>query len=82
MSIGQLVSLLVQGEGAAAALPPTLDPTMMAPQGWDRDGMLRLVGKSVAASQTPGIVPAQFWAAGFSFSRANLMSEVSSNSVD
>ena len=70
------LSFLVQGEGAAASLPPTLDPTMMEAQGFDHDGMLRLVGKSVPASQTLGVVPALFWAAGFSFSRAQLMLEV------
>lgn len=48
----------------------------MEAQGFDHDGMLRLVGKSVPASQTPGVVPALFWAAGFSFSRAQLMLEV------
>ncbi|KAL0023769.1 hypothetical protein WJX77_003977 [Trebouxia sp. C0004] len=65
-----------EGEGAAASLPPTLDPTMMVAEGFDQDGMLRLVGKSVPAGPTPGVVPAQFWAAGFSFSRAQLIMEV------
>ncbi len=66
----------VQGEGPAASLPPTLDPNIMLAQGFDQDGMLRLVGKSVPAGLTPGVVPAQFWAAGFSFSRAQLIMEV------
>lgn len=66
----------MQGEGAAASLPPTLDPTTLVAQGFDQDGMLRLVGKSVPAGVTPGVVKAQFWAAGFSFSRAQLIMEV------
>ncbi|KAL0031913.1 hypothetical protein WJX79_004937 [Trebouxia sp. C0005] len=65
-----------EGEGAAASLPPTLDPTTLVAQGFDQDGMLRLVGKSVPAGVTPGVVKAQFWAAGFSFSRAQLIMEV------
>ncbi|KAL0054937.1 hypothetical protein WJX82_004792 [Trebouxia sp. C0006] len=65
-----------EGEGPAASLPPTLDPNIMLAQGFDQDGMLRLVGKSVPAGLTPGVVPAQFWAAGFSFSRAQLIMEV------
>ncbi len=48
----------------------------MVAQGFDQDGMLRLVGKSVPAGLTPGVVPAQFWAAGFSFSRAQRIMEV------
>ena len=46
------------------------------PQGLDQDGMLRLVARSVPASQSAGVVPAHFWAAGFSFSRAQLITEV------
>lgn len=65
-----------EGEGAAASLPPTLNPTIMVAQGFDQDGMLRLVGRSVPAGLTPGVVRAQFWAAGFSFSRAQLIMEV------
>lgn len=67
----------LQGQGAAASLPPGLDPTIMQAQGTDRDGMLRLVGKAITASQEVGVMPAQFWAAGFSFSRAELFAEVS-----
>ena len=48
----------------------------MVAQGFDQDGMLRLVGRSVPAGLTPGVVRAQFWAAGFSFSRAQLIMEV------
>ena len=70
-------TLLAQGEGASASLPPTLDPTMMMAQGYNSDGMLRLVGKSVPAALSPGVVPARFWAAGFSFSRADIITEVS-----
>lgn len=77
LSLTLLISL--QGEGPSASLPPTLDPTMMRvhPQGWDQDGMLRLMASSVPASHSPGVVPARFWAAGFSFSRAQLITEVS-----
>lgn len=70
-------SMLVQGSGAAASLPPSLDPTIMKAQGFDEDGMLRLVGKATPASQDVGVMPAQFWAAGFSFSRAQWFTEVS-----
>ena len=49
---------------------------MMEAQGWDPDGMLRLVGKSVPASSALGWMPARFWAAGFSFSRAQFIHEV------
>ncbi len=48
----------------------------MLAQVFDQDGMLRLVGKSVPAALTPGVMPAQFWAAGFSFSSAQLIVEV------
>lgn len=67
---------VLQGEGAAASLPPTLDPTIMEAQGFDQDGMLRLVAKPVPASQEAGVLPARFWAAGFSFSHAQLFAEV------
>ena len=69
----------LQGEGASACLPPTLDSTMMRvhPKGWDQDGMLRLMASSVPASQSMGVVPARFWAAGFSFAKAQLITEVS-----
>ena len=72
------VVVSLQGEGASSCLPPTLDPTVMRvhPQGWDQDGMLRLMARSVPASQSPGVLPAVFWAAGFSFSRAQLITEV------
>ena len=49
----------------------------MQPQGFDQDGMLRLTGKAIQASQEVGVMPAQFWAAGLSFSRAQLFAEVS-----
>lgn len=68
----------VQGEGASASLPPTLDPTAMVAQGFDEDGMLRLAGKAVLASEQPGVRPAVFWAAGLSFSRAQMHLEVPS----
>ena len=48
----------------------------MQAQGTDRDGMLRLVGKAIPASQEVGVMPVQFWAAGFSFTRAELFAEV------
>ena len=67
---------LLQGEGAAASLPPGLDPTIMQAQGTARHSMLTLVGKAIPASQEVGVMPAQFWAAGFSFSRAELFAEV------
>ena len=54
----------------------------MVAQRWDDDGMLRLIGKSEPASPTPGVVFAVFWAAGFSFSRAELHVEVSDSTVD
>lgn len=48
----------------------------MHANGFDADGMLRLVGKAIPATQDIGVIPAQFWAAGFSFSRAHLFVEV------
>ena len=70
------ITVVTQGEGAAASLPPTLDPTIMTAQGFDQDGMLRLLGRAVPATPAPGVAPAQFWAAGVSFSRAQLLLEV------
>ena len=32
----------MQGEGASASLPPSLDATVMVAQRWDDDGMLSL----------------------------------------
>ena len=48
----------------------------MVAQGLDQDGMLRLVGKTLPATHSPSVVAAKFWAAGFSFSRAQFIHEV------
>ena len=66
---------IVQGEGAQATLPQNPPVTVLCATHFDSDGMLRTKGRALRSPPaTP--LPALFWAAGFSFSRAHLMLEV------
>ncbi len=68
---------LLQGEGPTAALPPDPLPTVLCASHFgETDGLLRIVGRKLREPLT-ALVPALFWAAGFSFSRAQLIQEAS-----
>ncbi|KAL4430803.1 hypothetical protein ABPG75_006059 [Micractinium tetrahymenae] len=65
-----------EGEGPAAALPPDSLPTVLcASQFGEPDGLLRIRGRKLR-EPLAAPAPALFWAAGFSFSRAQLIQEV------
>lgn len=67
--------LAPQGQGPAAVLPADPLPTVLCASGFGPEGLLRISGRKLrevlAAPQ-----PALFWAAGFSFSRAQVLLEV------
>jgi hypothetical protein len=67
---------LLQGEGADAVLPPDPLPAIICAAGWGKeDGLLRTCARKLR-ERLPAPVPALFWAAGLSFSRAQLLLEV------
>lgn len=70
-----------QGEGPAATLPPDPLPAVLCASHFgERDGLLRTVGRKLR-EPLAAPTPALFWAAGFSFSRAQLMHEASRRCV-
>ena len=64
-----------QGEGEQAVLPPEPLPTVLCAGSFGEDGLLRVVGRKLRHAP-PAPVPSLFWAAGLSFSRAQLLLEV------
>ena len=67
--------VIVQGLGPDAKVPLDDRPTLLRASHFGPDGMLRLKGSRLArAADTP--IPSLFWAAGFSFSRSALLTEV------
>lgn len=72
-----LCALVLQGAGPNAVLPAVPLPTVLCASGWGQaDGLLRVSGRKL---QQPlaAPAPALFWAAGLSFSRAQLIQEAS-----
>ena len=65
----------MQGEGLQATLPQDPPVTVLCATHFDADGMLRTKGRALRSPPTAPL-PALFWAAGFSFSRAQLIQEV------
>lgn len=66
---------MLQGAGADAVLPPAPLPAVLCASSWgEGDGLLRLVGRKLR-EPLAAPVPALFWAAGLSFSRAQLLLE-------
>lgn len=66
-----------QGEGPDAQLPAAPLPTVLCAEGWGPDGLLRIRGRKLK-EPLAAPTPALFWAAGLSFSRAQLIQEVRS----
>ncbi|GAB4817949.1 hypothetical protein N2152v2_004995 [Parachlorella kessleri] len=64
-----------QGQGLQATLPRQPPLTVLCATHFDADGMLRTKGRALR-SPPAAPLPALFWAAGFSFSRAQLLQEV------
>ncbi|KAK9819250.1 hypothetical protein WJX81_000875 [Elliptochloris bilobata] len=64
-----------EGTGAAALTPEDDRPTLLCGAGFGEDGFLRLRGRRLAA-RAPAPLPSLFWAAGLSFSRAELFLEL------
>lgn len=65
----------LQGKAQSAHVPSDMRGTLLCADRFDEDGMLRLRGRRLAKVQdTP--IKSLFWAAGFSFSRKDLLQEV------
>ncbi|KAK9916189.1 hypothetical protein WJX75_009844 [Coccomyxa subellipsoidea] len=64
-----------EGSGLQASVPADDRPVLLRASQFGQDGMLRLVGSRLA-ERAAGPMPSLFWAAGFSFSRAQLIQEV------
>lgn len=64
-----------EGLGPAASIPQDPRPTVLCVKEFGPDGLLRLTGQRM---KTLGVEPMRspFWAAGFSFSRSQLIHEV------
>lgn len=69
--------MLMQGSGLQASVPADDRPVLLRASHFGPDGMLRLVGSRLA-ERAAGPLPSLFWAAGFSFSHAQLIQEVPS----
>jgi hypothetical protein len=68
--------LRLQGAGGDATLPPPPLPAVLCAAGWgQQDGLLRLRARKLR-QPLAAPAPALFWAAGLSFSRAQLLVEV------
>ena len=65
------MATLLQGAGAAGRAPQDDRPTLLCASSFGADGMLRLCGRRLAARGAAPL-PSLFWAAGLSFSRAEL----------
>ncbi|EIE25897.1 hypothetical protein COCSUDRAFT_60908 [Coccomyxa subellipsoidea C-169] len=64
-----------QGSGLQATVPADDRPVLLRASHFGQDGMLRLVGSRLAECAAAPL-PSLFWAAGFSFSRSQLIQEV------
>ncbi|KAL4859532.1 [Skp1-protein]-hydroxyproline N-acetylglucosaminyltransferase [Chlorella vulgaris] len=65
-----------EGEGLEAVLPAAPLPSVLCASGWgERDRLLRICGRKLR-QPLAAPAPAIFWAAGFSFSRSQLIEEV------
>lgn len=67
--------MLVQGLGLQATVPADDRPVLLRASHFGQYGMLRLVGSRLAECAAAPL-PSLFWAAGFSFSRSQLIQEV------
>ena len=69
------------GRGPSAVLPHRPDPTVLCAGDFGDDGLLRIVGRRATTKAFPSSgqarpCPSLFWAAGYSFSRSSLITEV------
>ena len=65
----------MQGHGPDVQIPEDDRPTLLCANHFGPEGMLRLKGSRLAQhAEAP--IPSLFWAAGFSFSRSQLLTEV------
>lgn len=65
----------LQGEGEEASLPAEPPAALLCATHFDQDGLLRIKGRALRTAP-PAPLPSLFWAAGLSFSRAQLFLEV------
>jgi len=70
----------LQGAGAAGRAPADDRPTLLCASSFGADGMLRLRGRRLAA-RSAAPLPSLFWAAGLSFSRAELFLQARSHAL-
>lgn len=68
-------AFVLQGQGRGVQIPADDRPTLLCASHFGPEGMLRLKGSRLARS-TDAPIPSLFWAAGFSFSRSQLLTEV------